>query len=75
MNLFTPRHDGQTRKSFRILSGFVAAFILLVSLPLAIYEAACIGGWWNWFVVLGCVYAGVGMAVGAKTGRWFNSPA
>jgi len=80
MNRFKPRHDGQTRKGFRILSGFVAAFILLVSLPLAIYEAACNGGgwnwesWWNWFVVLGCVYAGVGMAVGAKTGRWFNSP-
>lgn len=72
MNLFTPRRDGQTRKGFRILAGVIAAFIMLVSFPLALYEAWN-GTWWNWLMVLGCFYAGVGLANGAKTGRWFNS--
>lgn len=73
MNLFTPRHDGQTRRGFRILAGIVAAFIMLVSFPLAIHEAWN-GPWWTWLMVLACLYAGIGLAIGAKTGRWFNSP-
>ena len=79
MKILPPRRDGQTRPVFRILAGIVAAFILLVSLPLALYEAitATFVGWetlLNWFMVLCCIYAGIGLAVGARTGRWFNSP-
>ena len=79
MKIMPPRQDGQTRTVFRILAGIVAAFILLVSLPLALYEAitATIVGWetlLNWFMVLCFIYAGIGLAIGARTGRWFNSP-
>lgn len=79
MRILPPRREGQTRTVFRILAGIVAAFILLVSLPLALYEAitATFVGWetWlDWFMVLCCIYAGIGLATGARTGQWFNSP-
>lgn len=65
--------ENQTRLGFRIVAGILAVFTLLFSLPLALYEA-CSGTLLDWLMVLCCVYAGIGMAVGAKTGRWFNSP-
>lgn len=65
--------ESQTRACFRILAGILAVLFLLISLPLALYQARS-GTLVDWLMVLGCIVGGVGMAVGAKTGRWFNSP-
>lgn len=74
MKMFTPRRDGQTRTFFRVLAGLLAMFTLLVSLPMALYEART-GTLSDWLMVLCCICGGVGLAVGAKTGHWFNSHA
>jgi hypothetical protein len=60
---------GETRFVFRILAGIMAAFLLLIGLPAALSEAGS-GGWQAWFGAFCCLYAGVGLAVGARTGRW-----
>jgi len=78
MNNPTEPGESQTRPGFRILAGILAVLFLLISLPLALYQAlsdqALSETLLDWFMVLGCLAGGVGMAVGAKTGRWFNSP-
>ena len=63
----------QTRFVFRVLAGVIAVFIFLVSVPMALYEAIN-GVWYAWFLALVSLFAGIGLAVGARTGRWFNSP-
>lgn len=68
-----PSNIPQTRKVFRVLSGIVAGIILLFSLPLSLYEAQ--SGSLQAIIAAGCcLYAGIGLANGAYTGRWFNSP-
>ena len=64
----------QTRFVFRILSGIVAAIMLLVSLPVAVFDAWH-GSPFAVFAAACCVYAGIGLAIGAVTGRWYNLPA
>jgi hypothetical protein len=64
--------ESQTRMVFRVLAGIIAAFLLLVGLPLAL-SGAFIEIWWEsglW--AIGCVYAGTGLALGARTGRWYG---
>ena len=64
----------QTRTVFRILSGILAVVILLVGLPVAMIEAQT--GSLTAVVMSACsLFAGIGFAIGAFTGRWFNSPA
>ena len=63
----------QTRFVFRVLAGVIAVFIFLVSVPMALYEAIN-GVSYAWFLALVSLFAGIGLAVGARTGRWFNSP-
>ena len=72
MNSPEPSNRGTTRFPFRVLAGILAAFLLLVGLPLALLEAGS-GGGWSWLGAFCCLYGGVGMAVGARTGRWFGA--
>lgn len=66
--------DRQTRMVFRILSGIIAVFVLLISLPVAMIEAQA--GSLTAVVLAACsLFAGIGLGIGAFTGRWFNSPA
>jgi hypothetical protein len=66
--------DCQTRKVFRILSGILAVVILLIGLPVAMIEAQTRS--LTAVVLAVCsLFAGIGFAIGAFTGRWFNSPA
>ena len=71
-----------TRLPFRILAGILGASLLLFGLPVSLLDlfeaiklndisdslAAC-------FCAVSCLVGGIGLAVGAKTGLWFNSPA
>lgn len=61
----------ETRFVFRLLAGLLAAFLLLVGLPAALSEAGS-GGGEAWFCAFCCLYAGVGLAVGARTGKWMD---
>jgi protein-S-isoprenylcysteine O-methyltransferase Ste14 len=61
---------GETRFVFRILACVIAVFLLLIGLPAAISEALN-RVWEGWFCAFSCLYAGVGLATGAWTGRWF----
>ena len=64
--------QGETRMVFRVLAGILAAFLLLVGLPLAL-SGAFLDRWWEsalW--AIGSLYAGIGLAVGARTGRWYD---
>lgn len=58
------------RFGFRILAGIIAASILLIGLPSSFLEAIDRGGVLEWFLVLGCLAGGIGLAIGAKTGYW-----
>lgn len=60
----------KARFPYRVLAGVIAAFLLLVSLPVAIHEGADRNTREAWFVALCSLYAGVGLAVGARTGYW-----
>jgi len=60
---------------FRILAGIVAAFLLLIGLPLAL-SGAFVDAWWEsclWAIA--ALYAGIGLAVGARTGHWYGGRA
>lgn len=59
---------------FRVLAGIIAAFLLLVGLPLAL-SVAFAGTWQSWLLAICSLYAGIGLALGARTGRWFGSRA
>jgi hypothetical protein len=51
---------------FRVLAGIIAAFLLLIGLPLAL-SAAFADTWESCLWVVGSLYAGIGLAVGART--------
>ena len=61
------------RLPFRILAGLIGAFLLLVGLPASLLEAQT-GSLEAWFFAVCCLVGGIGMALGAYTGRWFNTP-
>ena len=72
-----PRIEQKTRFIFRVLAGILALLLLLVGLPVAVLEARGGGTWFAWFDVACCIFAGIGLAVGARTGRWpftFGTP-
>jgi len=60
---------------FRVLAGIIAAFLLLIGLPIAVYRLfagpgeSCL---WDVFMAICSFYAGFGLAGGARTGRWYN---
>ncbi len=62
-----------TRLPFRILAGLIAAFLLLVGLPASFLEAQT-GSLEGCFFAVCCLVGGIGLALGAYTGRWFNTP-
>ena len=49
-----PASPCETRFVFRVLAGIIAAFLLLVGLPAASYEARS-GGWDAWVCALSCL--------------------
>ncbi len=60
---------------FRVLAGILAALFLMVILPMALYgvftgsgESRIFGIFW----AICCLYGGVGLAGGARTGRWYD---
>ncbi len=64
----------ETRMVFRVLAGIIAVFFLLVGLPLAL-SGAFVDAWWeSWLCAFCYLYGGVGLAIGAYTGRWYGSP-
>ena len=65
----------ETRIVFRVLAGILAAFLLLVGLPVALYAVFADSGescLWDIFLAICCLYAGVGLVGGARTGRWYD---
>lgn len=64
--------ESHTRLVFRILAGIMAAFILLVGVPAGLFEARN-DTWEGLFMAFCSLYAGIGLALGARTGRWFGS--
>ncbi len=72
-----PRTEQKTRFIFRVLAGVLALFLLLGGLLAAVLEARNGGTWRALFVAVSCYFAGIGFAVGARTGRWpftFGTP-
>ena len=68
----------ETRMAFRVLSGVIAALLLLVGLPIALYGVFTGSGTsliWNIVWAIASLYGGVGMAGGALTGRWYDERA
>ncbi|QEG37496.1 hypothetical protein [Bythopirellula goksoeyrii] len=63
-----------TRLPFRILAGILGAILLLYSLPVSLLEAST-GSLRGCFMAVSCLVGGIGLTLGAYTGRWFNSPA
>jgi hypothetical protein len=64
----------ETRKVFRVLAGILAVFLLLGP-PAALYGVFAGSGehrLWDIFWAISCLYGGVGLAGGARAGRWFN---
>jgi hypothetical protein len=64
-----PRIEQKTRFIFRVLAGVLALFLLLVGVPLEVLEVRD-GRWQAWFGAASCCFAGIGLALGARTGRW-----
>ena len=60
----------KTRFVFRVLAGIIGAFLLLVGLPIGIYDLFNNGIWPAGFSVLCSLFAGVGLVIGARTGEW-----
>lgn len=61
-----------TRFLFRFLAGLMGAFLLLFSLPVSLLEVPTEplkAG----FIAACCLFGGIGLGLGAYTGRWFNS--
>jgi hypothetical protein len=57
---------------YRVLAGIFAAFLLLIGLPLAASGAFTDTWWESWVWAVGSLFAGIGLAVGAWTGRWYG---
>jgi hypothetical protein len=57
---------------FRVLAGIIAAFLLFVGLPMA-SSGAFTESWWQSVLWVACsLFAGIGLALGAYTGRWYG---
>ena len=72
-----PRIERKTRFVFRVLAGILAVFMLLGAPLVAVLEVRAGGTWQAWFAAVSCIFAGIGLAVGARTGRWpftFGTP-
>jgi hypothetical protein len=62
----------ETRMVFRVLAGIIAAFLLLVGIPMAL-SGAFTEEWWQSVLWVVCdLFAGIGLALGAYTGRWYG---
>ena len=72
MNTSPSVETTQTRVVFRILAAIEAAFILLVGFPLALSEAFMDNRWESAILAIVSLYAGIGLALGARTGRWYG---
>ena len=60
---------------FRVLAGIIGSFILLLGLPIAL-SGEFAGHWWESALVASCsLYSGIGLVIGAWTGRWYGSRA
>jgi hypothetical protein len=74
MNSSSSVKQPETRTVFRVLAGILAGFLLLIGLPVVLYAVfinSC--DWlWNIFSAICCLYGGIGLAVGARTGRWYD---
>jgi hypothetical protein len=46
--------------------------LLLIGLPLASSGAFTDTWWESWLWAIGSLFAGIGLAVGAWTGRWYG---
>jgi phage shock protein PspC (stress-responsive transcriptional regulator) len=71
-----------TRLPFRILAGLLGGILLLYGLPVSLLELleavqlqAITGSIEACFCAVCCLVGGIGLMLGAYTGRWFNSPA
>ena len=72
MNTSSPIEKRQTRMVFRILAAIIAALLLLVGFPLAL-SGAFMDTWWESAIwAIGSLYAGIGLGLGARTGRWYG---
>ena len=75
MNTSSPIEKRQTRMVFRVLAAIIAALLLLVGFPLAL-SGSFMDTWWEsaiWAAT--SLYAGIGLGLGARTGRWYGSRA
>jgi len=74
LNTSSSVKKSETRVVFRVLSGIIAAFLLLIGLPVA-FSGAFVHAWWeSWVWAFFSLYGGIGMAIGAYTGRWYGAP-
>ena len=62
----------ETRMVFRVLAAILAAIFLVISLPLALSGAVTNTWWESWLFAICSLYAGIGLALGARTGRWYG---
>jgi hypothetical protein len=70
LNTSSSVQKSETRMVFRVLSGIIAAFLLLIGLPMAFSGAFTHTSWESWLWAFCSLYAGIGLALGARTGRW-----
>jgi hypothetical protein len=72
MNTSSSVEKTETRIVFRVLAAIISAFLLLVGFPLAL-SGAFMDTWWESAIwAIGSVCAGIGLAIGARTGRWYG---
>lgn len=62
-----------TRGPFRVLAGLFGILFLAWGVPSAVIEGLHGGGWPAWAVAAAFAYAGMGLALGAWTGRWYGT--
>ncbi len=72
-----PHAEQKTRFIFRVLAGGLALLLLPGGIFAAVLEAQNGHPWQALTAALSCYFAGIGLAVGARTGRWpftFGTP-
>ena len=75
MNRSLSVQKSETRMVFRVLAGIIAALLLLLGPPIAL-SGAFADSWWESALWVICdLYAGIGLAIGARTGRWYGTRA
>jgi hypothetical protein len=62
----------ETRMVFRVLAGIIAAFLLFVGLPMSSSGAFAEELWQSGLWAVCSLFAGIGLALGAYTGRWYG---